>query len=78
VNVATKRFKELKNLSKDELATKIRESETQLFHTRIKHSTGQLEDTATIWRLRKDLARMKMLEGQQSSNAGQSLEKVAR
>jgi len=76
--VATKRFKELKNLSKDELVTKIRESEALLFHARMKKTTGQLEDTASIWRLRKDLAHMNMLQSQASSKAGKSLEKAAR
>jgi large subunit ribosomal protein L29 len=61
--VATKRFKEMKGLSQDELNTRIRESEAQLFETRMKKVTGQLEDTAKLWRLRKDLARMKMLLG---------------
>lgn len=74
--MSTKRFKELKSLSKDELATKIRESEAQLFQVRMKKATGQLEDTASIWRLRKDVARMKMLHD--LANAGKSLEKVAR
>lgn len=60
--MSTKRFKELKNLSKDELATKIRESEAQLFQTKMKQATGQLSDTATLWRLRKDIARMKTLQ----------------
>jgi len=73
--VATKRFKELKNLSKDELATKVRESEAQLFEIRMKKVTGQLEDTASIWRLRKDIARMKMLQSQVNSGA---VEKAAR
>jgi len=65
--VATKRFRELKNFSKDELVTKVRETEAQLFQVKMKKATGQLEDTATIWRLRKDLARMKMLQSQKSS-----------
>lgn len=60
--MSTKRFKELKNLSKDELATKIRESEAQFFQTKMKQATGQLSDTATLWRLRKDIARMKTLQ----------------
>jgi large subunit ribosomal protein L29 len=76
--VSTKRFKELKSLSNDELATKIRESEAQLFQVRMKKETGQLEDTASIWRLRKDMARMKMLHAQATAKAGKSLEKVAR
>ena len=60
--MATKRFKELKNLSKDELATKLRESEAELFQTKMKRVTGQLGDTALIWRLRKDVARIKTLQ----------------
>jgi large subunit ribosomal protein L29 len=62
--VATKRFKELKNLTKDELATKARELEGELFQARMKRTTGQLSDTASIWRMRKDLARVKTLETQ--------------
>ena len=62
--MSTKRFKELKNLSNAELVVKIREHEGQLFQVKMKKVTGQLEDTATTWRLRKDLARMKMLQGQ--------------
>jgi large subunit ribosomal protein L29 len=64
--VATKRFKELKSLSKDELATRVREAEAQLFQAKMKKVTGQLEDTSSLWRTRKDIARMKMLEGQLS------------
>lgn len=60
--MGTKRFKELKNLSKDELKAKIRESQAQLFQLRMKKETSQLEDTASLWRLRKDIARMKMLQ----------------
>lgn len=62
--MATKRFKELKNLSKDELATKIRETEANLFQARMKKVTGQLSDTASLWRSRKDMARLKTLQSQ--------------
>ena len=72
--MATKRFKELKNLSKDELVTKVREVEAEMFQVKMKKMTGQLTDTATLWRLRKDIARMKTL---QSANA-QSSEKAVR
>ncbi|MEK6577940.1 MAG: 50S ribosomal protein L29 [Bdellovibrionota bacterium] len=66
--MATKRYyKEIKNLSKDELTTKIRETEAQLFKARIDRATGQLKNTASIWRMRKDVARMKMLETQAAS-----------
>ncbi len=61
--MATKRFKELKNLTKTELASQIRDTESQLFQAKMKQATGQLTDTAMLWRLRKDIARMKMLDG---------------
>jgi large subunit ribosomal protein L16 len=60
--VATKRFKELKNLSADELKTRVRETEAQLFDAKMKKVTGQLGDTAMLWRLRKDIARIKTLQ----------------
>ena len=67
--MSTKRFTELKNLSKQELVSKVRETELQLFQARMKQATGQLQDTALLWRLRKDLARMKMLQGQVQAQA---------
>lgn len=65
--MATKRLKELKNMSKDELVTKLRETEAALFQTKMKKVTGQLADTASIWRLRKDIARIKTLQSGQGS-----------
>ncbi len=59
--MSTKRLKELKNLSAQELKTKVTETEAALFEARIKKVTGQLADTASLWRLRKDVARMKTL-----------------
>ncbi len=69
MNVATKSFKTLKNLSKDELTSKVREFEAGLFQARMKKVTGQLEDSASIWRMRKDLARVKTLLSQAASKA---------
>jgi len=60
--VANKRFNELKNLTKDELATRIRAAEAEIFQARMKLRTGQLENTSSIWLQRKDLARMKLLQ----------------
>jgi len=67
--VANKRMKEIKNLSKDELKSKARELESNLFQARMKRATGQLADTAQVWRLRKDLARVKTLETQAQKSA---------
>lgn len=62
--MSSKRFNEVKNLSKDELAGKARELEAGLFQARMKRATGQLANVASIWSLRKDLARVKMLQTQ--------------
>lgn len=76
--MATKRFKELKNLTPVELVTKVRETEGELFQVRMKKVTGQLKDTAQIWRLRKDIARMKMLQARKSVQVDSNSEKAAR
>jgi large subunit ribosomal protein L29 len=60
--VATKHFKELKNLSATELKTRLRETEAQLFGAKMKKVTGQLENTGSLWKLRKDMARLKTLQ----------------
>jgi len=67
--VATKHLKELKNMSASELSAKIQQSEAELFQTKMKHVTGQLSDTASLWRLRKNIARMKTLLGQASQGS---------
>ena len=49
--------KELRELSPDELVAKSNELRTELFTARIRHSTGQLENTAKLRTLRRDVAR---------------------
>ena len=48
---------DLRELSEDELQAKARELRDEIFSARVRHTTGQLEDTARIGRLRRDLAR---------------------
>ena len=50
--------KELRELTEDELRAKSKQLRDDLFVSRVKHSTGQLEDTAKIRRLRRDVARV--------------------
>ena len=64
--MSNKKIKELKNLSKAELLVKSREAEKNLFDARMKKKTGQLEDVNTLWRIRKDIARIKTLLTQQA------------
>jgi large subunit ribosomal protein L29 len=49
--------KELRDLSEAELEAKARELQDEIFNAKVRHSTGQLEDTAKLKRLRRDLAR---------------------
>jgi large subunit ribosomal protein L29 len=48
---------ELRDLSEDELVAKARELRDELFNTRIRKTTGQLENTAKLRSLRRDVAR---------------------
>jgi large subunit ribosomal protein L29 len=49
---------ELKEFSVDELEQKARELSEELFNLRIQHATGQLENTARIGQVKKDVARV--------------------
>ena len=49
---------DLRELAVEELAQKTREARDDLFNARVKHATGQLESTAKLLQLRRDLARI--------------------
>ena len=49
---------EMRELSVEELVQKIRETKDELFNAKVKHATGQLEDTAKLGRLKRDVARL--------------------
>jgi large subunit ribosomal protein L29 len=48
---------DLRQLQDDELAAKLRELQDTLFNLKIRHATGQLEDSASMRVARRDLAR---------------------
>jgi large subunit ribosomal protein L29 len=48
---------ELSTLSEPELVAKSRELRDELFNVRVKRATGQLENTAKLKQLRRDVAR---------------------
>ncbi|HOD74606.1 MAG TPA: 50S ribosomal protein L29 [Syntrophorhabdaceae bacterium] len=50
--------RELKELTKEELAKKKKDLKEELFNLRFQHSTGQLENTARMNTLKKDVARI--------------------
>jgi large subunit ribosomal protein L29 len=49
---------ELKQLTADELRSKVQEVRAELWSARMKHETGQLENTAKLRSLRRDVARV--------------------
>ncbi len=49
---------DLRKLAIDELVQKSREARDELFNAKVKHATGQLEDTAKLKILRRDIARV--------------------
>ena len=50
--------KELRELSPQELETKVAELRSELFSARVKKATGQLENSSLLRRLRRDRARV--------------------
>ena len=49
---------EIRDLSQDELEAKSRELRDELFNVKVKRATGQLENTAMLGHLRRDIARV--------------------
>jgi large subunit ribosomal protein L29 len=52
---------EIRELTADDLKTKVRELDDQLFRLRIQKSMGQLEAPARVRGVRRDLARLKTI-----------------
>ncbi len=59
-------------LSVEELVSKAKELEEQLFKLKMQKETGQLANTALVSLTRKDLARVKTFH-KQKANSGQTL-----
>jgi large subunit ribosomal protein L29 len=49
---------ELRNLSNDELASKLREAKEELFNLRFQGATGQLESHGRLRTVRREIARI--------------------
>ena len=52
---------ELTELTVEELVQKDLEARAELFNAKVKHATGQLEDTAKLKGLRRDIARVETI-----------------
>jgi large subunit ribosomal protein L29 len=61
--------KDLKELTKEELLKKKKDAKEELFNLRFQHSTGQLENTARLKLLKKDVAKIETILRQKELNA---------
>ena len=62
--------KEINELTTDEMINKEKEYKDELFNLRFQLATGQLENTARIAQVRKDIARVKtVIRAQELANA---------
>ncbi len=52
--------RELRDLTKEELLKKKKDFKEEIFNLRFQHSTGQLENTARMKLLKRDVARIEM------------------
>ncbi|MDD5008645.1 MAG: 50S ribosomal protein L29 [Syntrophorhabdaceae bacterium] len=61
--------RELRELTKEELLKKKKDAKEELFNLRFQHSTGQLENTARLKLLKRDVARIETLLQEKTSKA---------
>ncbi|MCX8109628.1 MAG: 50S ribosomal protein L29 [Syntrophorhabdaceae bacterium] len=59
--------KEIKELTIEELLKKKRDIKEEIFNLRFQHSTGQLENTARMRLLKRDIARIETVLRQKES-----------
>ena len=60
--------KELNGLTTDQLLSREKELKEQLFNLRFQLATGQLENTSSLYNVRKDISRGKTVLRQQELN----------
>jgi large subunit ribosomal protein L29 len=66
---ATESRKQIRDLSSDELKTKAQELKGELFKARIQNHTNQLDSSAKLRGLRRDIARINTVLTQRESQA---------
>jgi large subunit ribosomal protein L29 len=65
---------ELRELDETELETRLAEAKTELFNLRFQNVTGQLDNSARLGEVRRDIARIKTLLRQHEIAAAEALE----
>ena len=61
--------KDLNELTREELLKKKKDTKEEIFNLRFQHSTGQLENTARLKLLKKDVARIETILRQKELKA---------
>jgi large subunit ribosomal protein L29 len=61
---STQRFGDLKAMTEDQLGDELSKLKKEQFNLRFQRATGQLENTSRVNVVRKDIARVKTLQGQ--------------
>ena len=59
--MATSRITELREMSDDELVSRLADARQELFNLRFQHVTGQLDNYSRLGQLRRDIARIETL-----------------
>jgi len=75
--MATSRITELREMSDDELVTRLADARQELFNLRFQHVTGQLDNYARLGQLRKDIARIETLLRENEIAAAEAAEAAA-
>ncbi len=71
------RTAELRDLSDDELATRLAEARQELFNLRFQHVTGQLDNYARLGQVRKEIARIETILRENEIAAAEAAEAQA-
>lgn len=66
------RARELRDLSNDELASKLAEFREELFNLRFQDATGALENTARLKRTKREIARILTVQNERASSLERS------
>ena len=61
--------KDLRAMSLDELEAKLNENKKEQFNLRIQQSTGQLQNTAAIRQVRREIAKINTLIAERKKNS---------
>jgi large subunit ribosomal protein L29 len=61
--------KEIRDLSSDEITTKVRAAREELLQLRLRKQTGQVEKTSQLRTLRKDIARLLTIQNEKKNKA---------